>query len=36
VAGWAAVISGGLACIAGALILARLLPGFTHQRHSIG
>jgi hypothetical protein len=26
------VISGGLACIAGALLLARLLPGFRHQR----
>ena len=26
------VVSGGLACIAGALILARLLPGFRHQR----
>jgi MFS family permease len=25
------VVSGGLACIAGALILARLLPGFRHQ-----
>ena len=26
------VVSGGLACIAGALVLARLLPGFRHQR----
>jgi MFS family permease len=26
------VVSGGLACIAGALILARLLPGFRRQR----
>jgi hypothetical protein len=26
------VASGGLACIAGALVLARLLPGFRHQR----
>ena len=28
------VVSGGLACIAGALLLARLLPGFRHQRVS--
>jgi MFS family permease len=28
----ASVISGGLACIAGALLLARLLPAFTRQR----
>jgi hypothetical protein len=28
----ASVVSGGLACIAGALILARLLPGFRHLR----
>jgi MFS family permease len=28
------VVSGGLACIAGALLLARLLPGFRHQRLS--
>jgi Transmembrane secretion effector len=27
-----AVVSGGLACIAGALVLARALPGFRHQR----
>jgi len=27
-----AVVSGGLACIAGALVVARLLPGFRHQR----
>jgi len=26
------VVSGGLACIAGALILARLLPAFTRQK----
>ena len=26
------VVSGGLACIAGALLLARLLPGFRNQR----
>jgi hypothetical protein len=26
------VVSGGLACIAGALMLARLLPGFRRQR----
>jgi predicted MFS family arabinose efflux permease len=26
------VVSGGLACIAGALVLARLMPGFRHQR----
>jgi hypothetical protein len=26
------VVSGGLACIAGALVLARLLPGFRQQR----
>ena len=26
------VVSGGLACIAGALLLARALPGFRHQR----
>jgi len=30
------VVSGGLACIAGALLLARLLPGFRHQRISAG
>jgi len=30
------VVSGGLACIAGALLLARLLPGFRHQRASVG
>src|SRR6266851_9830944 len=28
------VVSGGLACIAGALLLARLLPGFRRQRTS--
>ena len=28
------VVSGGLACIGGALLLARLLPGFRHQRIS--
>jgi len=26
------VVSGGLACIAGALLLARALPGFRRQR----
>jgi hypothetical protein len=26
------VVSGGLACIVGALLLARALPGFRHQR----
>ena len=26
------VVSGGLACIAGAMVLARLLPGFRRQR----
>ncbi len=30
------VVSGGLACIAGALILARLLPGFRRQRAGDG
>ena len=30
------VVSGGLACIAGALLLARLLPGFRHQRTDTG
>lgn len=29
------VVSGGLACIAGALLLARLLPGFRRQRTSV-
>jgi hypothetical protein len=28
------VVSGGLACIAGALLLARLMPGFRQQRAS--
>jgi len=28
----ASVVSGGLACIAGALVLARLLPAFTRQK----
>ena len=28
----ASVVSGGLACIAGALVVARLLPGFRNQR----
>ena len=28
----ASVVSGGLACIAGALLVARALPGFRHQR----
>jgi hypothetical protein len=26
------IVSGGVACIAGALLLARLLPGFRRQR----
>jgi MFS family permease len=30
-----AVVSGGLACIAGALAVARLLPGFRHQRSDL-
>ena len=30
------VVSGGLACIAGALVLARLLPGFRRQRMDPG
>ena len=30
------VVSGGLACIAGALLLARLLPGFRRQRMEPG
>jgi MFS family permease len=30
------VVSGGLACIAGALVLARLLPGFRRQRIESG
>jgi hypothetical protein len=30
------VVSGGLACIAGALVLARLFPGFRRQRVSAG
>ena len=30
------VVSGGLACIAGALVLARLLPGFRQQRTPAG
>jgi hypothetical protein len=34
VAGWADVVSGGLACTTGALVLARLMPGFRHQRTS--
>src|ERR1700761_8514671 len=29
------VVSGGLACIAGALVLARLLPGFTRLRSAL-
>jgi MFS family permease len=29
------IVSGGLACIAGALVLARLLPGFRRQRASV-
>jgi len=27
----ASIVSGGLACIVGALVVARLLPGFRHQ-----
>jgi MFS family permease len=30
-----AVVSGGLACIAGAVAVARLLPGFLHQRSDL-
>jgi MFS family permease len=30
------VVSGGLACIGGALLVARLLPGFRHQRVPAG
>jgi hypothetical protein len=30
------VVSGGLACIAGALLLARLLPGLRRQRAGDG
>jgi predicted MFS family arabinose efflux permease len=30
------VVSGGLACIAGAIVLARLLPGFRRQRPPVG
>jgi hypothetical protein len=30
------VVSGGLACIAGALLLARVLPGFRRQRMEQG
>jgi MFS family permease len=30
-----AVVSGGLACIAGAFAVARLLPGFRHQRSDV-
>lgn len=30
-----AVVSGGLACIAGAMAVARLLPGFLHQRSTV-
>jgi MFS family permease len=30
------VVSGGLACVAGALILARLLPGFRTHRSAVG
>ena len=29
------IVSGGLACIAGALLVARLLPGFRHERSSL-
>jgi hypothetical protein len=27
------IVAGGLACIAGAALLASLLPGFRHYRH---
>src|SRR5580700_6690123 len=30
------VVSGGLACVAGALVVARLLPGFRHERSAVG
>lgn len=30
-----AIVSGGLACIAGAVVVARLLPGFRHQRREL-
>ena len=30
------VVSGGLACVAGALLVARLLPGLRHQRSAVG
>jgi hypothetical protein len=30
------VVSGGLACVAGALLVARLLPGFRKQRSAMG
>ena len=29
------VVSGGLACVAGALVVARLLPGFRHERSAV-
>jgi hypothetical protein len=32
----ASVVSGGLACIVGALLVARLLPGFRNQRVPAG
>ena len=32
----ASVVSGGLACIVGALVVARLLPGFRHQEAPAG
>lgn len=30
------VVSGGLACVVGALLVARLLPGFRHERSAMG
>jgi MFS family permease len=30
------VVSGGLACVVGALVVARLLPGFRHERSAVG
>ena len=30
------VVSGGLACVVGALVVARLLPGFRHERSTVG
>ena len=30
------VISGGVACVAGAILVARMLPGFWEERHRPG